>query len=76
MAVLNSALAIFWTSRRLWNTLGVLGRAILGHLHAVLEAKPDEVMFGGSSASLSISSPAIIQEYELPFSSARISNLP
>lgn len=39
----------------------------LGHLHAVLEAKPDEVMFGGSSASLSISSPAIIQEYELPF---------
>ena len=39
----------------------------LAHLHAMLEAKPDEVMFGASSASLSISSPAIFRRYELPF---------
>lgn len=39
----------------------------IGNVKAMLKAKPDVIMLGGSSASLSISSPAIFTKYELPF---------
>ena len=39
----------------------------LAYLRALLAARPDEIMLGGSSASLSISSPDIFRKYELPF---------
>jgi uroporphyrinogen decarboxylase len=39
----------------------------LAYVRAMVAAKPDEIMLGGSSASLSVSSPAIFKKYELPF---------
>ncbi len=39
----------------------------LANVRAMVAAKPDEIMLGGSSASLSISSPSIFRKYELPF---------
>lgn len=39
----------------------------LAYVRALVEARPDEVMFGGSSASLSISSPDLFRRFELPF---------
>jgi hypothetical protein len=39
----------------------------LAYTRAMLEARPDEIMLGGSSASLSISSPGLFRKYELPF---------
>ncbi|MEW6511171.1 MAG: uroporphyrinogen decarboxylase family protein [Bacteroidota bacterium] len=39
----------------------------LAYLAANLEAIPDEIMLGGSSASLSVSSPSIFRRFELPF---------
>lgn len=36
-------------------------------LAANIAAKPDEIMLGGSSASLSVSSPTIFKRFELPF---------
>jgi len=39
----------------------------LANIRALIEAKPDVVMLGGSSASLSVSSPDIFRKYELPF---------
>jgi uroporphyrinogen decarboxylase len=39
----------------------------LAYVRAMVAAKPDEIMLGGSSASLSISSPTIFRKYELPF---------
>jgi uroporphyrinogen decarboxylase len=39
----------------------------LTYLRAMVDARPDEIMLGGSSASLSISSPSIFRKYELPF---------
>jgi uroporphyrinogen decarboxylase len=39
----------------------------LAYVRALVAAKPDELMLGGSSASLSISSPAVFKKYELPF---------
>lgn len=39
----------------------------LKYLEAMLEAKADVIMLGGSSASLSISSPEFFRKYELPF---------
>ncbi len=39
----------------------------LANVRAMVDAKPDEIMLGGSSASLSISSPGIFKKYELPF---------
>ncbi|HPC37149.1 MAG TPA: uroporphyrinogen decarboxylase family protein, partial [Candidatus Marinimicrobia bacterium] len=39
----------------------------LAYLRAMIEAKPDVIMLGGSSASLSVSSPDIFRKYELPF---------
>lgn len=39
----------------------------LTYLKAILQAQPDEVMLGGSSASLSVSSPMLFRKYELPF---------
>lgn len=39
----------------------------LANVRAMVTAKPDEIMLGGSSASLSISSPTIFKKYELPF---------
>ncbi|MGE5680715.1 MAG: uroporphyrinogen decarboxylase family protein [Bacillota bacterium] len=39
----------------------------LANTKAMLQAKPDVIMIGGSSASLSISSPDIFRKYELPF---------
>lgn len=39
----------------------------LANVRAMVEAKPDVIMLGGSSASLSISSPDIFRKYELPF---------
>lgn len=38
----------------------------LAYVRALVAAKPDEVMFGGSTASLSISSPDLFRRYELP----------
>lgn len=39
----------------------------LAYLRANVAAKPDEIMLGGSSASLSVSSPKLFRKYELPF---------
>jgi uroporphyrinogen decarboxylase len=39
----------------------------LAYVRAMVAAKPDEIMLGGSSASLSVSSPTIFRRYELPF---------
>ena len=39
----------------------------LAYLRAMVDARPDEIMLGGSSASLSVSSPAIFRRFELPF---------
>jgi len=39
----------------------------LAYLAANLAAKPDEIMLGGSSASLSVSSPSLFRRFELPF---------
>ena len=39
----------------------------LAYLAANLAARPDEIMLGGSSASLSVSSPALFRRFELPF---------
>lgn len=39
----------------------------LTNVQAMIEAKPDVLMLGGSSASLSVSSPTIFRKYELPF---------
>lgn len=39
----------------------------LENVKAMLKAKPDVIMLGGSSASLSISSPDIFSKFELPF---------
>ncbi|MCI0699194.1 hypothetical protein L0337_45235 [candidate division KSB1 bacterium] len=39
----------------------------LAYLRANVAAKPDEIMLGGSSASLSVSSPNLFRKYELPF---------
>ncbi len=39
----------------------------LAYVRAMVEAKPDEIMLGGSSASLSVSSPKLFRKYELPF---------
>jgi uroporphyrinogen decarboxylase len=39
----------------------------IANLKAMLQAKPDVIMLGGSSASLSVSSPAIFKKFELPF---------
>jgi uroporphyrinogen decarboxylase len=42
-------------------------RYALARLRAVLAAKPDEVMLGGSASSLSASSPTFFRRYDLPF---------
>ncbi len=39
----------------------------LAYVRAMVAAGPDEIMLGGSSASLSISSPSLFLKYELPF---------
>lgn len=39
----------------------------LDNVRAMVVAKPDVIMLGGSSASLSVSSPEIFRRYELPF---------
>ena len=39
----------------------------LENVKAMVAAKPDVIMLGGSSASLSVSSPGIFRKYELPF---------
>lgn len=39
----------------------------LENIRAMIRAKADVIMLGGSSASLSISSPKIFRQYELPF---------
>jgi hypothetical protein len=39
----------------------------LAYVRAMVAAKPDEIMLGGSSASLSVSSPKLFRKYELPF---------
>ncbi|HTX99697.1 MAG TPA: uroporphyrinogen decarboxylase family protein [Bacteroidota bacterium] len=39
----------------------------LANVRAMVAAEPDEIMLGGSSASLSVSSPSIFRKYELPF---------
>lgn len=39
----------------------------LANVRAMNEAKPDIIMLGGSSASLSVSSPDVFRKYELPF---------
>lgn len=39
----------------------------LTNVRAMTVARPDVVMLGGSSASLSVSSPSIFRQYELPF---------
>ncbi len=39
----------------------------LANVQAMLTAKADVIMLGGSSASLSVSSPSIFRKYELPF---------
>ena len=42
-------------------------RLCLVYLQAALEARPDEIMLGGSTSSLSVLSPALYREYNLPF---------
>jgi uroporphyrinogen decarboxylase len=39
----------------------------LAYTKAMIAARPDEIMLGGSSASLSVSSPKLFRKYELPF---------
>jgi uroporphyrinogen decarboxylase len=39
----------------------------LAYVRAMIAARPDEIMLGGSSASLSISSPSLFKRFELPF---------
>ena len=39
----------------------------LTYVRAMVAARTDEIMLGGSSASLNISSPTIFKKYELPF---------
>lgn len=39
----------------------------LDNVKAMVKARPDVIMLGGSSASLSVSSPNIFRRYELPF---------
>lgn len=39
----------------------------LTNIRAMIAAQPDIIMLGGSSASLSVSSPAIFRDFELPF---------
>lgn len=39
----------------------------LANVRALVKARPDAVMLGGSSASLSVSSPTLFRRYELPF---------
>jgi uroporphyrinogen decarboxylase len=39
----------------------------LAYVRAMIAARPDEIMLGGSSASLSVSSPTHFKKYELPF---------
>jgi hypothetical protein len=39
----------------------------LAYTRAMVKARPDEIMLGASSASLSVSSPDIFRMYELPF---------
>ncbi len=39
----------------------------LANVRAMVKARPDVIMLGGSSASLSVSSPDIFRRYELPF---------
>jgi len=39
----------------------------LANIRAMIEADADVIMLGGSSASLSVSSPTIFRKYELPF---------
>ena len=39
----------------------------LAYTRAMVEARPDEIMLGGSSASLSVSSPGLFRRFELPF---------
>jgi hypothetical protein len=39
----------------------------LAYVSAMIAARPDEIMLGGSSASLSISSPSFFKRFELPF---------
>ena len=39
----------------------------LTNVRAMVAARPDVIMLGGSSASLSVSSPTIFRKYELPF---------
>lgn len=42
-------------------------RYALAKLRAVVAAKPDEVMLGGSVSSLSVSSPTFFRKFDLPF---------
>lgn len=42
-------------------------RYALSRLKAVLAAKPDEIMLGGSASSLSVSSPRNFRKFDLPF---------
>ncbi len=42
-------------------------RYALARIRAVLAARPDEIMLGGSASSLSVSSPALFRKYDLPF---------
>jgi uroporphyrinogen decarboxylase len=42
-------------------------RYALARLRAIVAARPDEVMLGGSASSLSASSPAFFRRYDLPF---------
>ena len=39
----------------------------LASVRAMVAAKPDEIMLGGSSASLNVSSPDLFRRFELPF---------
>lgn len=39
----------------------------LANVRAMIEAKADVIMLGGSSASLSVSSPMLFRQFELPF---------
>jgi uroporphyrinogen decarboxylase len=42
-------------------------RNAMARLKAILEAKPDEIMLGGSASSLSASSPRNFRKFDLPF---------
>ncbi len=47
----------------------------LAYTRAMVKARPDEIMLGASSASLSVSSPDIFRRYELPFIKKASQNL-